>query len=147
MGAAAVCQLDSWSSVVDEQLLTGAVNLAHGALESLGVAAVVLAELRVAVNGLARMLGAMLLPQKHQRHAFATQLLVNAPIVGLHEAAGALGGTQQSVVQCGVVECLDLIPVQSCRCGQREVFGDNAFGDLQGGCSSLVGEPGFKFET
>ena len=45
-----------------------------------------------------RMLGAMLLPQQHQSHAFASQLLVDAPIVGLHETADTLGGAQHSVV-------------------------------------------------
>ena len=107
----------------------------------------VLAELRVAVNGLARMLGAMFLPQQHQRHAFASQLLVNAAIVGLHETADSPGGAQHSVVQCRVVQALDLNPVQTGRCGQRHILGDHAFGDAQGGGASLMGEPGFKFET
>jgi len=50
-------------------------------------------------------------------------------------------------VQRRVIECLDLVPVQTCRCGQRDVLGDNAFGDVQGGGASLMGEVGFKFET
>ena len=99
------------------------------------------------MGGLARMLGAMFLPQQHQRHAFASQLLVYEAIVWQHETADSPGCAQHSVVQRCVIERLDLIPVQTCRCGQSEVLGDDAFGDLQGGCGSLVGEPGFKFEA
>jgi len=53
MGATAVKQFYRGPGVVDKQFLTGAVDLAHGALDGFGVAAVVLAELRVAVGGLA----------------------------------------------------------------------------------------------
>ena len=67
-------------------------DLAHGALEGLGVAAVVLAELGVAVGVLAGVLSSVFFPQQHQRHAFAAQLLVQASVVGHHEAASALGG-------------------------------------------------------
>ena len=147
VGTAGVCQLDSWSGVVDEQFLTGAVDLAHGALEGLGVAPVVLAKLRVAVDGLARMLSAMFFPQQHQRHAFASQLLVHAAIVRLHETTDSSGGSQQAIVQCRVVQTLNLHPVQTDRCGQRDVLGDHAFRDVQGGGASLMGEPSFKFET
>ena len=94
MGATAVRQFHRGACVVNEQLLAGAVDLAHGALEGLGVTAVVLAELRISVGGLTRMLGAMFLPQQHQRHALATQLLVDAAVVGLHETADSLGGAQ-----------------------------------------------------
>jgi hypothetical protein len=66
---------------VNEELLPGAVHLAHGALEALGKLAVVLAKLRVTprFDGpifavLAIDLSAALLPQEHQRHAFAAQL-------------------------------------------------------------------------
>ena len=52
VGAAAVRQGDRGAGVVDEQFLAGAVDLAHRALEAFGEAAVVLAELGVAVGGL-----------------------------------------------------------------------------------------------
>ncbi len=58
--------------VVDEQLLAGAVLLAHRALEGTGVAAVMLDELGIAVGRLVGMSGGVLLPQQLQRHAFAT---------------------------------------------------------------------------
>jgi hypothetical protein len=147
VGTTAVNQLDRGSSVVNEQLLPGAVDLAHGALEALGVAPVVLAELGVAVRGLARVLDAVFLQQQHQRHALAAQLLVDASIVGLHKAADSLGRAQQAVVQSGVIKGLDLRPIQASRRGQGEVLGDDALGDVQCGGGLLVGEPGFKFET
>ena len=60
MGTAAIVERDCGASVVDEQLLTSAVNLAHGALEGLGVASVVDAELGVAVGGFTGVLGRVL---------------------------------------------------------------------------------------
>lgn len=147
MGATAVNQLQRGPGVVDEQLLPGAVDLAHGALEALGIAPVVLAELGVAMGGLAGVLGAVLLPQQHQRHALAAQLLVDAAVVGLHKAAGSLGCAQQAVMQGGVIKGLDLWPIQAGGTGQGEVLGDDAFGNIQGSAGLLVGEPGFKFET
>ena len=91
-------------------------------------------------------LGRMLLPQQHQGHAFAAQLLVSAAKVRLHETADSPGGAQQAIVKSCVVQRLDLIPVQTGLTGQRDVLGDDAFGDVQGG-ASLVGKLGFKFET
>ena len=99
------------------------------------------------MRGLARVLGAVFLPQQHQRHAFASQLLVHAAVFGLHKAAGSLGCAQQSAGQSGVVQQLNVIPVQPCRCDQREVLADDALGDVQRGGGVLVGEPGFKLET
>jgi hypothetical protein len=43
--------------------------------------------------------GGVLLPQQHQRHAFAAQFLVHATVVGRHETAGALGRSDQPVLQ------------------------------------------------
>ena len=51
-----------------------------------------LSSTKVAVRGLPGMLDGVLLPQQHQRHALAAQLLMDAAIVGLHKAAGPLGG-------------------------------------------------------
>ena len=131
VGAAAVGQAHRGAGEVDKQFLAGAVDLAHGTLEGLGVTAVVLAELRVAVDRLARVLVAMLLPQQHQRHAFAAQFLVHAPVVGRHETAGALGRSDQPVLQGALIQSLNLQPVQAGGRGQADVLGDNAFGDAQ----------------
>jgi len=90
VGAAAVRKTHHGADVVDEELLAGAVHLAHGALEALGKTTVILAVLRVAVGRLTGVLQAVLLPQQHQRHAFAPQFLVHAGVVGLHKGAGAL---------------------------------------------------------
>ena len=51
MGSAGVGKGDLGASVVDEESCSGAVDLAHGALEGLGETAVALTELRVAVDG------------------------------------------------------------------------------------------------
>jgi len=98
------------AGIVDEQFLPGAVNLAHGALEAFGKLAVVLAELRVApgLDGivgavLVADLGAVFLPQQHERHALAAQLLVDASVVGLGiDVAGARGRQQASLQRCFV---------------------------------------------
>ena len=90
------------------------------------------------VGGLARMLGAMFLPKQHPRHAFASQLLVNAAIVRLHETADSPGGAQQAIVQCCLVQRLDLIPVQTCLTGQCDVLGDHAFRDAPSGLSGTI---------
>ena len=63
---------------------------------------------------------------------------MNAAIVGLHEGAGSLGDTQQLFVQCGVIELLYLCPVKVCGLGEGRIFGDNAFGDVQGSGYLLV---------
>ncbi len=90
---------------VNEQLLASAVNLPHGALETFGKLAVVLAELRVAprfdrvvCTVLVADLGAVFLPQQHEGHALAAQLLVNAPVVGLGVSVAGRGeGTPAGV--------------------------------------------------
>ncbi|MCY1246280.1 hypothetical protein D9M72_594990 [compost metagenome] len=94
MGAAAVGHGDGRSGIVDEQLLTGLVGLAHRALQALGPGVVALAELRVAI-GLAAGIGVdILLPQQGQRDALAAQLLVDAGVVRRHIGAGACAGQQ-----------------------------------------------------
>ena len=147
VGSAAVCQTDCGASVVDEHLLTGAVDLAHGAFEGFGETAVVLAELGVAVDGRIGVLLAVFLPQQHQGHAFAPQLLVQVCIVGGQKAAGTLRCAHQTGVQHRLVHGLDLRPMQTCGAGQLDVFGDDAFGDAQCAGDVLVRVLEFKFET
>ena len=111
MGAGAVGEPDGGAGVVDEQLLAGPVHLAHRALQLLGEAAVVLAELGVTVGLLPGMIGAVFLPQQHQRHALAAQLLVQAPVVRLHMVARPLRRHQQAPLQHRIIHVPDLIPV------------------------------------
>jgi len=111
MGAAAVGQSDGGAGVIDEQLLAGAVHLAHRALELPGEAAVVLAELRVAVGMALGMVGTVLLPQQHQRHAFAPQFLVQAAVVRLHMVARPFRRDQQAPFQCRFVDTPNGRPV------------------------------------
>ena len=139
---------------VDEQLLTGAVNLAHGALEAFGKLAVVLAELRVAPGldwvvrtVLVANLGAVFLPQQHERDALATQLLVDAPEIGLGVGVAGARGCQQASLQRGFVHGRYGLPVQCSGNGQAHVLGDNAFGDAQGISDLLVGLSTLEFET
>ena len=139
---------------VDEQLLTGAVNLAHGALEAFGKLAVVLTELRVApgLDGivgavLVANLGAVFLPQQHERDAFAAQFLVDAPVVGLGIGVAGTGRGQQPSLQRGFVHGRYSLPVQSSGNRQAHVLGDNTFGDAQGTGDLLVGLSTLEFQT
>jgi hypothetical protein len=77
----AVRQDHRGAGAVDEQLLAGAVNLAHRAIQALGERLIVLAELRVAVGLSAGVLGLVFLPQRHQRHTLTPQLLVGTAVV------------------------------------------------------------------
>ena len=89
VGARAIGEFHGGAGEVDEHLLAGPVDLPHQALQAQGVAAVVLAELAVAPGALARV-GLNVLPQQHQRHALAAQLLVDAAEVGQQELARAI---------------------------------------------------------
>ena len=91
MTATGICQAHCGAGIIDEEFFAGAVDLAHGTLERFGKAAVVLAELGVAVDGFIGVLFAELLPLKHQGHAFALDLLVQFGVVGRQKGAGALG--------------------------------------------------------
>ena len=147
VGTAAVHQLDRGTCKVDEQLLACAVGLAHRALECLGVAAVVLAELRVGVRMTVQVLLGVLLPQQHERHALAAQFFVNLGVVGVHEVLRPWWRCQQAMLQSGLVQGLDGVPIQTCDRGQTDVLGNHAFGDAQGGGDTLVREPSIEFET
>ena len=139
MGSETVCQRHRGAGVIDEQFLASAVDLAHGAFEGFGEAAVVLAELGVAVYRAIRVAFSVLLPQQHQGHAFALELLTYLCVVGFHKGTAALGGaTHQAGVQCRLVHGLDLRPLQTSGAGEFDVFGDHAFGDAQRGGDVLV---------
>jgi hypothetical protein len=138
VGPAAVGQCDGGAGVIDEQLLACAVNLPHRALELPGEAPIVVAELGVGVGLAVRVLGPVFLPQQHQRHALAAQLLVEATIVRLDMITRLLGRHQQSPLKRDLVSILHRRPVQArCR-GEPHILGDDAFGDAQRASNLLV---------
>ena len=110
--------------LVDEQLLPGAVLLAHRAAQRLGVRPVVLAELCQAPGAAALMRGTVFLPEQHQRHALAAQLNVHTPEVGFDHPSLLGAGAEQAPLQLGLAETSDRFPViQAAGVGQRHVPG------------------------
>ena len=53
----------------------------------------------------------------------------------------------QSIVQLGLVHERDLLPDKARGIGQASVLGDDAFGDAQSHCYSLMGEFAYVFEA
>lgn len=86
---------------IDKQFLARAVCLPHGTLEGLDPAPVVFAVLRVLVGARLGVVGLVLLPQQHQRHALAAELTVDLGKVGVDvigiAAIGALAREQASL--------------------------------------------------
>ena len=87
------------------------MDLAHGTLEAFGKLAVVLAKLRVALGlqGQVRTvlvadLGAVFLPQQHERDTLAAQLLVKPPEVGLRIGVAGARRRQQASLQRGFIQ-------------------------------------------
>jgi hypothetical protein len=76
-----------------------------------------------------------------------TQLLVQASVVGRDKAAGAFGGSNQLVVQFGLIHALDLRPMQASVGSEFDVFGGDTFGDAQCGGDVFVRVVEFEFET
>ena len=101
------------------------MDLAHGALETFGKLAVVLAELRVAVRlggAIIPDIGRVLFPEQHQRHAFAAQFKVNPAVIwlGKRHPCGCLA--QQAALQLRLVHALNARPVQSGRTSRAGIF-------------------------
>jgi hypothetical protein len=113
---------------------------AHRALERLGERLVVLAELGVGPAAPALVRGAVLLPQQHQRHAFAAQFDVHAREVGQGDAGLGGAASEQPAFERGFVQLGGGLPVQPCRSGQAEVLGDDALGDGQAARNGLMRE-------
>lgn len=88
------------------------------------------------------------LPQQHQRHTLATQLLVDESVIGQHKGSTLRGNTaDQPRVQLGLVHGLNLFPAQARGTGQACVLGDDALGDAQGDGYSFMGEIACVFEA
>lgn len=89
----------------------------------------------------------MLLPQQHQRHALAAQLLVPAAVVRLDMVARPLWRYQQASLQRRFIRIPDLLPFQTCGGGQADALGDDALRDAQRGGNLLVLQLGFQLQT
>ncbi len=129
--AASSRQRQRGAGEVDKQLLAGAVNLTHRALQAFRERLVVLAELRIAVGLPVRELGLVLLPQQRQRHALATQLLVDASVVGLGVAGWPRGLAEKPPLEFAFVHVTGARPVQPGGTGQSDVLRDHALGNAQ----------------
>jgi hypothetical protein len=138
MGAAAIAQCKGGAGEINEQLLAGAVDLAHRALELLGKAPVVVAELRIAVGLAVRVVCPVFFPQQHQRHALAAQLLMEAAEVRLNMLARFPGRDLQPLLKGNFVTALYCRPVQTRYCGEPHIFGDDTFGNAQHSGNLLV---------
>ena len=92
-------------------------------------------------------LGAVFLPQQHERDALAAQLLVDTSVVGLRVGVAGAGRGQQAALQRGFVQGRNGLPVQSSSNGQAHVLGDNAFGDAQSTGDLLVRLSSLEFQT
>ncbi|MNL43957.1 hypothetical protein D3C87_1664960 [compost metagenome] len=96
------------AAVIDEETLTGLVDLAHGDAQGLGVATVTFAELAVLVAG--GVISLVLLPEQSKGHALPLEFLVDLGPVGLRDgtrAGGLEGGEELSlefILFQGVVE-------------------------------------------
>ncbi|SAL41261.1 hypothetical protein AWB69_04159 [Caballeronia udeis] len=123
------------------------MNLPHRTLELPGEAPIVIAELGIGVGLAVRVLGPVFLPQQHQRHAFAAQLLVEAAIVRLDMITWFLRRDQQSPLERDLVSILHRRPVQARRRGEPHILGDNAFGDAQRAGNLLVRKFGVQLQT
>ena len=123
------------------------MDLAHRALELLGEAPVVFAELRVAVGLAASVVGAVLIPQQHQRHALAVQFLVQAAVVGLHMVARPFRRHQEAPFERHLVDCLHACPIEAGGGRHANIFGDDALRNTQRGSDLLVRQAGVELQT
>ena len=132
VGPIAIGELDRRAGVVDEELLAGAVDLAHRALQPQRIAPIPLAELAVAVGRLPGVGRDVLLPQQHEGHALAPQLLVHAAVVRQHVVRGTVQpALHDTTLQRRVAERLNDGPVQARDAGKADVLGHDALGDAE----------------
>jgi hypothetical protein len=113
----------------------------------LGEAPIVVAELGIAVGLAVCVVGTVFLPQQHQRHALAAQLLVQTTIVWLNMITWLLRRDQQSPLERNLVSILHRRPVQARHRSESHVLGDNSFGDTQRSGNLLVRKFGVQFQT
>ncbi len=132
--------------VVDKQLLARLMHLAHGALEALRPRAVLDAKTRVLVG--LRVTAGVLLPQQHQGHAGAFELLVNDREIGGELIAGARHRRAvQPPLQLDVGQRLGHRPVHPGRPGQRHVLAHRALGQLERAGHFAIGQPNLQVQA
>src|SRR5450830_657216 len=91
VGTTTIGQCHGGAGEINEQLLTCAMDLPHRAFELFGKAAVMHTELGIAVGLTVGVIGTVLFPQQHQRHALTAQFLMHTSIVRLNICMGFLG--------------------------------------------------------
>jgi hypothetical protein len=91
----------------------------------------VLAELRIAVGLPVCELGLVLLPQQRQRHAFATQLLMDASVVGLGVGCWPRWLAEKPPLEFAFIHIAGACPVQPGGTSQPDVLRDYALGYAQ----------------
>lgn len=133
-------------AVVDEQLLAGAVDLAHAAPLTAAPGAVVLAELAVAVGLVAVDLD-VLRPQQLQGHALALERLVNLEVVRRREAQRRRLGREQLRLQRRLVGAIRQRPADAGDLRQADVLADHALGEAVGPRNLLVAEASVVLEA
>lgn len=113
---------------VGEQLLAGAVLLAHRALQRRSPVLVPLAELRIAVGALVGVSLDVLLPEQLPRHALAAQVAMHYRVIRLDPPGRGRGFLRQVQPDLELVvgQRFDSSPVESCRAGACSVCRDGA---------------------
>ena len=117
------------ASPIDKQLVARHVRLPHRRCEASSPFAVKLAEAGISVT--LDVLGAMLLPQDHQRHAATLEFLVNRRPVGqrLRRALVESGRREQPPLQVGVGDLWRDRPRDPDHLGAAHVLGDRRLAD------------------
>lgn len=85
----------------------------------------------------------VLLPEQPERHAFLLQFLMHARVVGFGK--DGLAGNSLSVeqlLQSRIVDFIGKRPAETSHVGQPQIFGDDAFGNLERTGNRLKTQPG-----
>lgn len=136
------------SAVVDEELLTRSVRLAHDGVDVLGPGPVALAELRVLQT--LGLFGLVLLSQQRERHALAPELGVDLrPLTQRTRDVGRLGRREELRFQGPLAQALRQGPGESGELGPVDVVSDGRGRGLDGaqwresscGRRNIVAEP------
>ena len=128
--------------VVDEELLAGAVHLAHRALEALGEVPVEVAEARILVGRPGRRLD-VLLPQQCEGDVLALEPLMDAGEIGhpvAHRRPARTRRPAQQRAQARLIGRRQLGPAHAAGLGGLHVLGDDALGDRQRARDALMRE-------
>ncbi|BCO29927.1 hypothetical protein TspCOW1_00300 [Thiohalobacter sp. COW1] len=140
LAAGRVDHLDGRPAVVDEQLLSGLMKLAHAALLPTGPVPIQVAVAAVTIGALA-VGGGVLGPLQLQGHALAFEFLVDGGEIRFDQAHRRLGDRKQLPLQGRIVEVLRQRPAQSLGLTQAQILGDGALGDPDRSGDFFVAQP------